>query len=57
MNSKGQNMIEYILLAVAVVLVFLVLLNPKSGSVKKSVEKTLNSTVDMINGTTKEIRF
>ncbi len=47
--KKGQNIVEYILLAVAVILVFLVILNPQSGPLKNSVERTINSTVDKIN--------
>ncbi|MBI3602016.1 MAG: hypothetical protein HY209_03890 [Candidatus Omnitrophica bacterium] len=56
-NNKGQNVVEYILVAVAVVLVCLVLLNPQSGPVKKSVETTLNSTVDSINSIANTIQF
>lgn len=56
-DNKGQNIIEYILLVVAVILVFLVLLNPKSGPVKTSIETTLNSTVNMIDATNQDIQL
>jgi len=48
-TQKGQNIIEYILMSVAAILVFLVILNPKTGPLKKSVETTLNSTTDKLN--------
>ena len=48
-TQKGQNIIEYILMAVAVILVFLVVLNPHSGPLKNSVERTLNSTTHQLN--------
>ncbi len=55
-NFKGQSIVEYILLVIAVILVFLVVLNPlKKTQVKESIETTLNRTVDMIDNTTKEI--
>lgn len=56
-NFKAQNIIEYILLVVAVLLVFLVFLNPKSGPMKNSVEKTINGTVNMIDSAANEIKF
>ncbi len=56
-DSTGQNIIEYILLVVAVILVFLLLLNPQSGLIKNSVERTLNSTVNMIDQINKEIKL
>lgn len=56
-NLKGQNVIEFILLFVAVVLVFFVLLNPHSGLIKKTTETTINSTINMIDHTKNEIRF
>lgn len=49
-NQKGQNIIEYILMAVAIILVFLVILNPRTGTLKNSVERTLNSTTDKLDG-------
>ena len=56
-NNQAQNIVEYILLVVAVILVFLVVLNPRSGLLKKSVEKTLNGSVDQIGNITNEIQF
>lgn len=55
LNCQGQNIIEYTLLVIAVILVFLVILNPQGGLIKSSVETTLNKTVEMINNTTREI--
>ena len=55
--KRGQSIVEYVLLVVAVVLVFLVLLNPHSGLIKNSVERTLNSTVDVIDNTSREINL
>ena len=48
-TQKGQSIVEYILMAVAVLLVFLVILNPQSGPLKASVERTVNSTADKID--------
>ena len=56
-NSEGQSIVEYILLFIAVVLVFLVILSPQNGMIKTSVEQTLNRTVEMINNTSSEIVF
>jgi hypothetical protein len=50
MNTrKGQNLVEYILLAVAVILVFLVILKPNSGILSNSVNRTLNTSLNLIN--------
>jgi hypothetical protein len=57
MNNNGQNIIEYILLAVAALLVYLVLLNPHSGPIKNSVEATLNRSVEQIDNITSEIKL
>jgi uncharacterized protein YoxC len=56
-NMRGQNIVEYILLVVAVLLVFLVILNPQSGTIKKSVETTINGTADQISIITSQIKF
>jgi len=56
-NHKGQNVVEYILIAVAVVLVGLVFLNPQSSPVKNSVETILNSTVNSIHNIAQSIHF
>ncbi len=56
-NEKAQNVVEYILLAVAVILVFLILLNPQAGPVKQSVNGMLYSTVDKLHNMTQEIKI
>lgn len=56
-NGKGQNIIEYILMMAAVIVVFLIFLNPHSGPVKNSLERTLNSTVDKIANITAQINL
>ena len=48
-KQKGQNIVEYILMAVAVILVFVVILRPNTGPLAQSVNRTLNSTVDKLN--------
>ena len=48
-NQKGQNIIEYILLSVAVILVFIVILKPNTGPLAQSVNRTLNSTSDKLD--------
>ena len=61
-TQQGQNIVEYILLVVAAILVFLVILNPRSGPLKSSVERTLNSATDNLkqlsdNANINAIRF
>ncbi len=55
MNNKGQNVIEYILLVVAVVLVCLAFFN--NGAMKQSVNASLNVTIHQLQNITNEIRF
>ena len=56
MNNRGQNVVEYILLITAVVLVFIVLMAPQ-GRFHKAVETNLNSLPSAINSLTGEIKF
>ena len=57
MNRKGQNTVEYILLVVAVLLVFIVFLSPQ-GPYKTTVEKILfNTTVNQLQGLSDEIKL
>ena len=56
-QTKAQNLVEYILLAAAVIVVFLILLNPQQGPMKQSVERSMNQSVDMINGMANSISF
>ncbi len=56
-RNRGQNVIEYILLVVAVISIFVVFLHP-DGPFKKRVERTLyDSTVKHIKGVSSEIQF
>lgn len=57
LNSNGQNIVEYILLVVAVLLVFFVFLNPHGSPLKNSVETTLNSTINLIDNAASEIQL
>ena len=56
-NKKAQNVVEFILLAVAVILIFLAFLNPQTGPMKHSVNSLLNSTIDKIHNIAQEIKF
>ncbi|MEI7998985.1 MAG: hypothetical protein WCH62_05720 [Candidatus Omnitrophota bacterium] len=57
MNNKGQSVIEYILLAVAVILVLLVIVNPHSGPIKDYVNTVINSIPEQIGNITSNIHF
>ena len=57
MNSKGQNVIEYILLVVAVLLVCIFFLR-KDGAIRYSIENSLNATmVGQIQFISNQIQF
>ncbi len=57
MNNKGQNVIEYILLVVAVLTVFILFLNPQ-GSYRQAIDKTvLNGTTTLIENLNNELQF
>ncbi len=51
MHKRGQNIIEYILLVSAVIMVF-VLLMKKDGRFNEALTKDINSIVPAINGLT-----
>ena len=56
-SQKGQNIVEYLLLVVAVLAVMILFLKPQ-GKYKKAVEHiVLNSTNDKIKNLTDEIKF
>jgi hypothetical protein len=56
-TQKGQNLVEYILLAVAVILVFLVILKPKDGILSNSVNRTLNTSVNLVDSLSQSINI
>ena len=47
-NSKGQNMVEYLLVFAAVVAVLFVFLKPK-GYFSKAMSDTMDQSVDLLN--------
>ena len=52
MNQKGQNMLEYILLFVVVIVVLLVFLSPGgffSRSIDQSLDSSINGFISMAN--------
>ncbi|MDE2215124.1 MAG: hypothetical protein KGJ95_05380 [Candidatus Omnitrophica bacterium] len=55
MNSKGQNVIEYIVMVTAVLLVCVYFF--LSGPMKQSVNATLNSMVNELNSVNSQITF
>lgn len=56
-GKRGQNVIEYILLIVAVLVVFIVFLSPQ-GVYKRALENTLmNGAVKQIKGFSDQIKF
>ncbi len=57
-NAKGQNMVEYILLVTAVLLVCIYFFTTQSGGpMPKSINATLNSMVNQINNINGQIKF
>ncbi len=56
MNNRGQNVVEYILVVTAVVLVFVVVFAP-NGPFRGAVKKNLDSVVPAINQGTDSIKF
>ena len=54
-KSKGQNLVEYILLVAAVVLVCLFFYT--SGIMQKNVNTSLNSIVGELNGIKAQVQF
>lgn len=56
-TQRAQSIIEYIVLVTAVVMVFIVFLNP-NGPFRRTVENLLiNGTVDQINAMVNEIYY
>ena len=55
-DQRGQNIIEYIFLVVAVLSVCLLFLG-KKGHMRDRVQKSLDSTVNQIDKINKEITF
>ena len=56
-NAKGQNMVEYILLVTAVLLVCIYFLNPATGPMTQSVNVSLNSILNQINTINSQIQL
>ena len=56
MNNRGQNVVEYILLVTAVVLVFAALMAP-GGRFHQAVNKDIRSIVPAIDQGTNSIKF
>ena len=55
-NAKGQNMVEYILLVVAVILVCIYFFTTNSP-MSNAVNATLNSVVNQLNNINSQIHF
>ena len=55
MGSRGQNVVEYILLVTAVVLVFVAVFT--NGGFRRAVEKNLNSVVPAIDQASDSLHF
>jgi len=57
-NSKGQNVVEYVLFITAVLLVCIYFFTPMSGGVmSNSVNASLNSIVNEIGNINSQIQF
>jgi len=57
-RSKGQNIIEYVLLVTAVMVVAVIFFKPlSSGHLHDALNASLNSAVTQINNLTNAIQF
>lgn len=57
-GSKGQNMVEYVLLVTAVLLVCIYFFSTRSGSpLSDSINASLNSIVNQIDNIKGQIKF
>jgi Flp pilus assembly pilin Flp len=54
-NSKGQNVIEYVLLVAAVVIVCVYFIS--SGPMRQTLNATLNSMVNEVKNLNSQIKF
>ena len=55
-NTKGQNIVEYILLVVAILLVCIYFFT-NNGPMPNAVNATLNSIVNQLNNINSQIKF
>ena len=57
-NAKGQNMVEYVLLVTAVLLVCIYFFTPMSGGLMpNAINASLNSIVNQINNINSQIQI
>ena len=56
-NTKGQNVVEYLLVVVSVVLVALYIMNTQNSPMKTAVENVLQDAVTDIDGLRSELKF
>ncbi len=57
-NSKGQNMVEYVLLVTAVLLVCIYFFTASSGGpMPGAINASLNSIVNQLNNLNSQIKF
>jgi hypothetical protein len=56
-NAKGQNIIEYLLVSVAVILIALAFMNTQNSPMKTAVENVLQDAVTDIDGLRSELKF
>jgi hypothetical protein len=57
LNTKGQNVVEYLLVVVTVVLVALYIMNTQDSPMKRTLENVLNDSVGDIDRMKSEIRY
>ena len=56
-DNKGQNMVEYVLLVTAVLLVCIFFYNSASGPMPGIINATLNSMVNQVNNLNGQIQI
>ena len=56
-NTKGQNMVEYVLLVTAVLLVCIFFYNSSTGPMPGIINATLNSMVNQVNNLNGQIQL
>jgi hypothetical protein len=56
-GDRGQNIIEYLLVVVAVVVVVLALTNTRNGPMKNALENIFDTTVNGVSRLNSELKF
>jgi Flp pilus assembly pilin Flp len=56
-DNRGQNVIEYLLVVVAIVFVVIAFMNTQNGPMKNALDNVFSDTVNDIQGLNRELKF